>query len=87
MQLVSKEEVITKFETDFAKANIRYGDMKGQLAEDMIAFIAPIRQKAIDIMDDESYLKTIMEKGAEKASASAAATMQVVREAMGLKYF
>jgi tryptophanyl-tRNA synthetase len=61
--------------------------MKKQLAEDMIAFIRPIREKAEAIRHDETFLKKVMEKGAEKARSSAAATMKLVREAMGLNYF
>lgn len=87
MKLVCSEEVIKKYEDDFNNCVIRYGDLKKQLAEDMVNFIAPIRQKALDIMNDEKYLQQIMEAGAAKARKSAAATMQVVREAMGLKYY
>lgn len=83
MKLVSSEEVLAKFEADFNSCNIRYGDLKKQLGEDMANFIAPIRQKALDIMNDEKYLQQVMEMGAEKARRSAAATLQVVREAMG----
>ncbi|MFT3981914.1 MAG: tryptophan--tRNA ligase [Ferruginibacter sp.] len=87
MKLVSSEEVIHKYENDFNNCTIRYGDMKKQLAEDMVAFIEPIRQKATDIMNDEKYLQQVMHMGAEKARKSAAATMQVVKEAMGLQYY
>ena len=86
MKLVSTEEVIQKFETDYNNCNIRYGDMKKQLAEDMVNFISPIRSKVNAILDDEKYLKAVMEKGADKARASAKVTMQLVREAMGLNY-
>lgn len=86
LSLVSSQEVIDKFETDYANCTIRYGDMKKQLAEDMINFIGPIRQKAEAIRSDENYLKEIMEKGAEKARKSARATMELVREAIGLNY-
>ncbi len=87
MELVSAADVILKYKEDFANASIRYGDMKAQLATDMIAFVAPIRQKAADIMANEAYLQQVMEQGAQKANESAEATMTVVREAMGLKYF
>ncbi|MBL7722799.1 MAG: tryptophan--tRNA ligase [Chitinophagaceae bacterium] len=87
MKLVSTDEVIQKFEEDFNKCTIRYGDMKKQLGEDMVRFIAPIREKAESIRNDETYLKGVMEKGAEKARKSARATMELVREAIGLKYF
>jgi tryptophanyl-tRNA synthetase len=87
MKLVSEEQVITKYEEDFNNCNIRYGDMKKQLAEDMVKFIAPIREKVEDILNNGTYLRQVMEKGAEKAGKSAKATMQVVRESMGFKYF
>lgn len=87
MNLVSSADVVQKFEADFNNCIIRYGDMKKQLAEDMVAFIAPIREKAESIRNDEKYLKEVMEKGAEKARKSAAATMELVREAIGLNYY
>jgi tryptophanyl-tRNA synthetase len=87
MQLVSSEDVIQKFEADFNACSIRYGDMKKQLAEDMVAFISPIRAKVNDILQNETYLKEVMEIGAEKARISARKTMELVREAIGLKYY
>ena len=87
MRLVSTEETVLKFENDYNNCNIRYGDMKKQLAEDMVAFIAPVREKAESIRNDEKYLREVMEKGAAKAGKSAAATMDIVRQAMGLKYY
>ena len=87
MNLVSSEEVIKKFEEDYNQCTIRYGDMKKQLAEDMVNFISPIREKAESIRNDERYLQEVMEKGAAKARKSAKATMELVREAIGLKYF
>jgi tryptophanyl-tRNA synthetase len=87
MKLVSSEEVLKKFEDDYNNCSIRYGDMKKQLAEDMVRFIAPVREKAEAIRNDEKYLKEVMEKGAEKARKSARATMALVREVMGLNYF
>jgi tryptophanyl-tRNA synthetase len=86
MKLVSSDDVIEKFEHDYNNCAIRYGDMKKQLAADMVNFIAPIRNKVDDILNDEKYLKEVMNKGAEKARRSASATMQLVREAIGLNY-
>ena len=86
MKLVSAEDVIMKFENDYNTCTIRYGDMKKQLAEDMVNFISPIRGRINAILNDEAYLKTVMEKGAAKATASAKITMQLVRDAMQLNY-
>lgn len=87
MKLASSEEVIATYEKAFNECTIRYGDMKKQLAEDMVKFISPIREKAESIRADKAYLKEVMEKGAAKARASAQATMSLVREAMGLNYY
>jgi len=87
MSLVSEEQTVTKFREDFDKANIRYGDMKKQLAEDMVRFIAPIREKATDIRNDEKFLKKIMEEGTEKARISSIKTIKAANELTGLKYY
>ena len=87
MKLVSNEGTVKKFEEDYTKCTIRYGDMKKQLGEDMVNFISPIREKVNSILENEKYLKQVMEQGAEKARKSAKATMELVREAIGLKYY
>lgn len=86
MSLVSKADTIQAFEKSYQDCTIRYGDMKKQLAEDMVNFIAPIRMKAATIQQDKGYLKKIMDLGAEKARDSASNTMKLVRTAMGLNY-
>ncbi len=87
MKLVSSKETVQHFEEKFNNCTIRYGDMKKQLAEDMVLFISPIRQKVNEILNDEAYLQKVMKQGAAKAIASAEKTMQEVRNAMNLNYF
>ncbi len=87
MELVSDKGFVSRQEEAFNNCTIRYGDLKKQLAEDMVNFIAPIREKAKEILNNEQYLEEVMEKGAQKARASAGKTMEIVRQAMGLKYF
>ena len=87
MKLVSEEDVLKKFEEDYNHCRIRYGDMKKQLAEDMVKFISPVRERAESIRQNKKYLQEVMDKGAEKARRSAGATMRMVREAMGLRYY
>ena len=87
MKLVSTEETVKKFDDDFNKCTIRYGDMKKQLGEDMVKFISPIREKVNAILGDENYLRQVMEQGADKARKSAKTTIELAREAIGLKYF
>ncbi|MFN5247753.1 MAG: tryptophan--tRNA ligase [Bacteroidota bacterium] len=87
MELVSEPATISAFEEAYRGCTIRYGDLKKQLAEDMIRFMAPIREKAALLQKDTSYLEKVMKQGAEKARASAAATMSIVRKSMGLNYY
>jgi tryptophanyl-tRNA synthetase len=87
MKLVSKEAILKKYEAEYDNCTIRYGDMKKQLADDMVKFISPVREKVKLIMSDEKYLKDVMKKGAEKARKSAEDTMRLVRRAIGLNYF
>lgn len=87
LRLTGAQELHDKFEADYANCNIRYGDMKKQLAEEMIRFMAPIRERASAIRNDEKYLAEVIEKGASKARESADATMTLVRESIGVKYF
>ena len=82
MCLVSTPDTLEKFDADFNNCVIRYGDMKKQLAEDMVAFITPIREKAADIQNDKALLSSIIKQGAEKARESASATLKEVRHAI-----
>jgi len=87
MKLVSDDKTLQFFESKYNDCSIRYGDMKKQLAEDMVKFISPIRNRINSILSDETYLQNVMRSGAEKAIASAEITMGKVREAMHLNYF
>lgn len=91
MRLVSTADTAQKFEDDFNASStsncvIRYGDMKKQLAEDMAAFIKPIREKAADIQNNKKLLGKIIRQGADKARASASETLKLVRQAVGMNY-
>lgn len=86
MDLVSTKETLQFFDDAFNNCTIRYGDMKKQLAEDMIVFVSPIRSRITEILKDESLLTYVMKRGKEKAQASARKTVSEVREIMGIRY-
>ena len=81
--LVSSPEILSRFEYDFNHCHIRYGDMKKQLAEDMIRFISPIRERAAALQNDPAQIDEILAMGAGKARKSAASTLKEVRKALG----
>jgi tryptophanyl-tRNA synthetase len=85
MQLVSTTDTLAYFEEQYDKATIRYGDMKKQLAEDIIAFVQPLREKIIALDSDQERLSQIAKMGAEKARESAQQTIAGIRDIMGLR--
>lgn len=84
MNAVSDPDTIQFFKDRYADCSIRYGDLKKQLAEDVIRTVAPIRERIKEIYADEAYLSRVVAEGAEKARASAAATVAEVRRIMGI---
>ena len=64
---------------------IRYGDLKKQLAADINAFCAPIREKILAYSADEDYLQRVVRQGAERASESAEKTLREVRQIIGFR--
>ncbi len=87
MSLVSETSTVDFFKEKYASCEIRYGDMKKQLAEDIIKFVTPIREKIIEIRNNNKYLRDVAELGAEKARQSASKTLKDVREIIGFRKF
>ncbi len=87
LRVVSTPEVVEHFENLWNRCEIRYGDLKKQLAEDIIKVTAPIRERVIELSNDDAYLRKVAREGAEKARESAAATLADVREIVGFKSF
>ena len=87
MRLVSADDTVSFFENKYNDCSIRYGDMKKQLAEDMVLFCSPIRSKILEIEKDCEYLRRIVNEGSEKARHSARKTIKEVREIIGFKPF
>jgi tryptophanyl-tRNA synthetase len=85
MQVVSSSETLRFFEEQYNICQIRYGDMKKQLAEDMIIFTAPIYEKILELRSNNDYLSRVACQGAEKARESAAKTVREVRQIIGLR--
>jgi tryptophanyl-tRNA synthetase len=85
MEIVSQPDVLSHFDELYNNCEIRYGDMKKQLAGDIISYTEPIRNRIIDILEDDNYLAKVAKLGAEKARESASKTLQEVKEVIGFK--
>ena len=85
LKVVSKPETVAYFDEQYNKCQIRYGDLKKQLVEDMVAFIQPFRERIAQLSSDESYLRKVMDQGKEKAHESARRTLDEVRHVIGYR--
>ncbi len=87
MRTMSKPETVDHFLNEYNACTIRYGDLKKQLAEDIVNFTAPIRERIHELAADEKYLSKVATMGAEKAHESAGKTISEVREIIGFRKF
>ena len=87
MKVVSTPDTLAFFEDKYNTCEVRYGDMKKQLAEDIIKVTTPVREKIEGYLADNEYLRKVAKLGAEKARESASKTIKEVREIIGFKPF
>ncbi|MFN8240046.1 MAG: tryptophan--tRNA ligase [Bacteroidales bacterium] len=85
--VVSDQSTVEHFRNKYATCEIRYGDLKKQLAEDIVKFTDPIRERIEEIRSDGKYLAKVVSEGAEKARESASKTIREVRELIGYRQF
>jgi len=61
-----------------------YGELKSDLAETLIAFITPVRERYLELRADSGRLAGILDAGAAKAQAAARETLALAKDRMGL---
>ena len=61
-----------------------YGDFKGALADAVVDYLAPVRERYAELRPDEAALESILAAGAEKARAISSVIVADVRDAMGI---
>ena len=85
MKVMSDASTYDHFNELYNRCEIRYGDMKKQLAEDVIRFTTPFREKILDLQARPEYLDQVAGMGAEKARESASKTIRDVRRIIGFR--
>ncbi|MCQ2200579.1 MAG: tryptophan--tRNA ligase [Bacteroidales bacterium] len=85
LNIVSAPETVQYFEEKWNDCSIRYGDLKKQLAQDIIGYTEPIRERINEYSADKDLLRKVAEQGAEKARESARKTLTEVRQIIGFK--
>ncbi len=87
LELVSGKEAVAPYEKAWAETTIRFGDLKKELAEAMVNFVRPIREKAAQLQSEPETIQRILKEGSEVARASAAQTLEEARRAVGIRYY
>jgi tryptophanyl-tRNA synthetase len=72
---------IVELEADYAGRG--YGDLKKELAEVVVDFVTPFRERTLELLDDQTYLTEVLRRGAERAHAVADATLRDVYQRVG----
>jgi tryptophanyl-tRNA synthetase len=73
---------ISELENEFAGKG--YGDFKSAVAEVVVEYLRPIRDRALELLEDEAHLVEVLHSGADKARAVASATVADTYKNLGL---
>jgi tryptophanyl-tRNA synthetase len=73
---------ISDLENHFAGKG--YGDLKGEVADVVVEYLKPIREKTLELLADESHLLEMLAKGAAKAQEVASTTLAKTYSNLGL---
>lgn len=87
MKIVSAPATYAQFLAAWRDCSIRYGDLKSQLAADILKVTAPIRERYKEIYDDTAMLRRVAADGAERARANVRGTLAEMRRVMGFRPF
>ena len=87
MELTSAPEIVQQYRDAYADCSIRYGDLKKQLAEDILKVTTPIRERYNDIRNDDAFIGRVVRQGAERARERASKTLAEVLEIRGIRKF
>ncbi len=85
LRIASSEDTYQYFDEKWNDCTLRYGDLKKQIAADLCAIVAPIRQRIEDYSADTALLDRIAREGADRARESATATLREVRRIVGFR--
>jgi len=85
LKIASTKDTFDYFDEQWNNCTLRYGDLKKQIAKDLCAIVAPIREKIEAYSADTALLDNIAKEGAEVARASAQATLKEVRQIIGFR--
>ena len=84
-KLFSNEQQVADLAAKYRAGNFGYGHAKQALFEAYMDYFAPMRRRREELEKEPGYIDEVLRKGAEKANAVAAQTMDEVYRAVGLR--
>ena len=85
LRLVASPEESGEWENKYRNGSMGYGEAKKRLAELMLDYFKPFRQKRTELENNINYVKEVLASGAERAKAVAGETLEKARQAVGLR--
>jgi tryptophanyl-tRNA synthetase len=85
LKLVASSDELNEWENKYRRGGLGYGQAKKRLAELMIDYFKPFRQKRAELENDMDYVKEVLANGAERAKAVAGETLEKARQAVGFR--
>jgi tryptophanyl-tRNA synthetase len=85
LKLVASDEELAEWENRYRKGGTGYGEAKKRLAELIIEYFKPFRQKRAGLENNIDYVKEVLANGARRAKAVAGETLEKARQAIGLR--
>ncbi len=85
LKLVASPDELTEWENKYRSGGMGYSEAKKRLAELMIDYFKPFRQKRAELENDIAYVKEVLANGAKRARTVAAETLAEALKAVGLR--
>jgi tryptophanyl-tRNA synthetase len=85
LKLVASSDELCEWENKYRAGGLGYGQAKKRLAELMIDYFKPYRQKRAELENNMDYVKEVLANGAERAKSVAGETLEKARQAVGLR--
>jgi tryptophanyl-tRNA synthetase len=85
LKLVASPEELAEWEKKYRSGGMGYSESKKRLAELLIDYFKPFRQKRTEMEKNVEHVRELLRKGAGRAKEVAAATLTEVRKAVGLE--
>jgi len=84
LKLIASSQELVDWEAKYRQGGVGYGQAKKRLAELLIEYFKPYREKRAELEKNIDYVRKVLHEGAQKARAVAQKTLSRARKAVGI---